>query len=179
MFNNFFFWKLYRLWDNVGKYGSARQTAGDNIIRCKRLPGWISKATEAYSEYFLITSRTRVLLEKLTGFQLVKKLIHILWNPKVHYRISSARHLSLPWTRSIQSMSPSHVLEGPILILSSFLLLGLPSGLFSSGFPAKTCIHLPYYKLPYCTVVKIINFTLLCCMLRILRFNCCIIFQLQ
>ena len=35
---------------------------------------------------FLLTPWCRVLLEKLTGLQLVKKFLAFLWNPKVHYR---------------------------------------------------------------------------------------------
>jgi hypothetical protein len=35
----------------------------------------------------LLTTWSRVLLEKVTGFQLVKKFPPIIWNPKVHYRI--------------------------------------------------------------------------------------------
>ena len=36
--------------------------------------------------YSLLTPWCRVLLEKLTGLQLVKKFPAFLWNPKVHYR---------------------------------------------------------------------------------------------
>jgi hypothetical protein len=32
VFNLFFFWKCYRLWDNVKKYGRDRQATHDNII---------------------------------------------------------------------------------------------------------------------------------------------------
>ena len=35
---------------------------------------------------YLLTARCRVLLEKLTGLQLVKKFPAFLWNPKVHHR---------------------------------------------------------------------------------------------
>ena len=35
---------------------------------------------------YLLTPWCRVLLEKLTGFKLVKKFPAFLWNPKVHYR---------------------------------------------------------------------------------------------
>ena len=36
---------------------------------------------------YLLAPRCRVLLEKLTGLQLVKKFPAFLWNPKVHCRI--------------------------------------------------------------------------------------------
>jgi hypothetical protein len=48
-----------------------------------------------------------------------------------------ARPLSLSWARLIQSMSPHPTSRRSILILSSHLRLGLPSGLLPSGFPSK------------------------------------------
>ena len=71
----------------------------------------------------------------------------ILWNPKVHYRIKSARHLSLSWARSIRSILPHPTSWRSILILSSHLRWGLLSGLFPSGFPTKT-LH-KYLLYPY------------------------------
>jgi hypothetical protein len=44
MFNNFFR-KSCHLWDNVEKYGRARQATEDNIIRRMRFACWITKAT--------------------------------------------------------------------------------------------------------------------------------------
>ena len=51
---------------------------------------------------------------------------------------TSACHLSLSWARSIQSMPPHPTYWRSMLILSTHLCLGLPSGLFLSGFPTKT-----------------------------------------
>ena len=46
-----FFRKSCRLWDNVEKYGTARQATDDNIIRRMRFAYWITKATDTHSEY--------------------------------------------------------------------------------------------------------------------------------
>jgi len=35
----------------------------------------------------LLAPCSRVLLEKITGFKIAKKLSGILWNPKAHYRV--------------------------------------------------------------------------------------------
>jgi len=43
--------KLYPLWGNVEKYGSAKQTTYDNMVWRMRFLSLITKAAEAHSEY--------------------------------------------------------------------------------------------------------------------------------
>jgi hypothetical protein len=60
MFNNFFFRrKSCHLWDNVEEYGTAGQATDDNIIRRMRTACWITKATDTYTEYVILTAFPR------------------------------------------------------------------------------------------------------------------------
>ena len=102
---------------------------------------------------FLLTPRSRVLLEKLIGSQLVKKFPAFYGTQRSIIAFTSAHHLSLSWAKPIQSMPPHPNSWRSILTLSSHLCLRLPSGLFPSGFPTKTqYIHLlstiPVYTSP-------------------------------
>ena len=86
----------------------------------------------------LLTPWYRVLLEKLTGLQLVKKFPTFHGTRRFITALTSVRHLSLSWVSPIQSMYPHPTSWRSVLILSTHLRLGLPSGLFPSGFPTKT-----------------------------------------
>ena len=85
---------------------------------------------------YLLTPWCRVLLEKLTGLQLIKKFPAFHGTRRFITALTSVRHLSLSWTSPIQSIYPHPTSH--LLILSAHLRLGLPSGLLPSGFPTKT-----------------------------------------
>ena len=87
---------------------------------------------------YILTPWCRVLLEKLTVLQLVKKLPAFHGTRRFITALTSVRHLSLSWVSPIQSIYPHPTSWRSILILSAHLRLGLPSGLLPSGFPTKT-----------------------------------------
>jgi len=80
------------------------------------------------------------------------RILRFLWNPKVYYRITSARNPSLSWAVSIQSIPPHATSWRYILLLSSYVRLGLPSGPFPAGFPTET---------PYIYLLSLIGATCL------------------
>jgi hypothetical protein len=58
MFNTFLR-KSCRLWDNVKKYGRARQATDDSIIQRMRFACWITKATDTHSECVILIAFSR------------------------------------------------------------------------------------------------------------------------
>ena len=81
---------------------------------------------------YLLTPWCRVLLEKLTVLQLVKKFPAFHGTRRFITALTSVRYLSLSWASPIQSIYPHPTSWRSILILSTHLRLGLPSGLFPS-----------------------------------------------
>ena len=87
---------------------------------------------------YLLTRWSRLLLEKLTGSAASQEIPRIFGTRRFLTVPTSARHLSLSRANSIQSPQPPPTSWRSSLILSSHLRLGLPNGLFPSGFPART-----------------------------------------
>ena len=99
---------------------------------------YLSKCTFSASEItFLLTPWNRVLLEKLTSSQLVKKFPAFCGPQRFITAFTSVCHLSLSWA-SLIPMPLYFIFWRSIVILSSHLHLGLPSGLFSLSIPTKT-----------------------------------------
>ena len=90
---------------------------------------------------YSLTPRCGVLLEKLTGLQLVKKFHAFCGTRRFITALTSVRHLSLSWASPIQSIYPHSTSWISVLILSIHLRLGLLSGLFPSGFPTRSYTH--------------------------------------
>ena len=86
---------------------------------------------------YLLTPWCRVLLEKLTGLQLVKKFPAFHGTRRFIIALTSVRHLSLSWASPIQSIYPRPTSWRSILILSTHLCLGLPRVSFPPVSPPK------------------------------------------
>ena len=106
--------------------------------RTTKIDSYLLNYLLAYLLTYLPTPRSTVLLEKLTGSHLDKKFPTFYGTRRFITSFTSARQLSLSWASSIQSIPPHHTSWRSKLILSSHLSLGLPSGLFPSGFLTKT-----------------------------------------
>ena len=99
------------------------------------------KCITNYLLTYLLNSWSRVHLEKLIGFQLVKKFPSFYGTRRFITSFTSARNLSLSWAISIQSIPPHPTSWRSILILSYHLRLDLSSGPFSLRFPHQNlCI---------------------------------------
>ena len=81
---------------------------------------------------YLLTPWRRVLLEKLTGLQLVKKFPAFHGTRRFITALTSVRHLSLPWASPIQSIYPHPISWRSILLLLLLLLLLFP-GISAAG----------------------------------------------
>ena len=106
-----------------------------NALNCTA--GGMCRNLLHYLLTYLLTPWCRVLLEKLTGLQPVKKFPAFHGNRKFITALTSVRHLSLSWARLVQSIYPHSTSWRSILILFTHLCLGLPSGSFPPVSPAR------------------------------------------
>jgi hypothetical protein len=99
----------------------------------------VRRRAVTYLLIYLLTPWSRFLLQQLTCSQLVKKFPTFYGTRKFITAFTNARHLSLYWASSIQFIPPHPTSWRSILILSSHLRLGLPSGCV-----AVSCGHRPH-----------------------------------
>jgi len=104
---------------------------------------YLYSKTQRHQTLYLIIYLITYSMEKIPSwdanrFSANQEIMHILWNPKVHYRI----HKCSPPVPILSQLDPVHTPHPTswrfILILSCHQRLGLPSGLFPSGFPTNT-----------------------------------------
>ena len=114
------------------------QTLYRSQIRTLITSPWIRLWPVALLLTYLLTPWCKVLLEQLTGLQLVKKFPAFHGTRRFITALTSVRHLSLSWASPIHYIYPHPTSWRSNLILSTHLRLGLPSGLLPSGFPTKT-----------------------------------------
>ena len=134
-FSNFFANRVLFevMWQNIVERGRSQMTVWCTSL----LAGYLRLQT------YLLTSVCRVLPEELTGLQLAKKFPQFHGTRRFITALTSFRHLSLSWASPVQSIYPHPTSWRYILILSTHLRLGLPSGLFPLRFPHQHLIHPP------------------------------------
>ena len=124
---------------------------------------------------YLLTPWNRVLLEKITGFKLVKKLPTFYGNRRFITAFTSARHLSLSWARSIQTMPPFHFLKIHLNIILPYTP-GSSKWSLSSAFPIKI-LYMPLLSHKHATcsaqliLLDLITWTILSEQYRLLSFS--------
>ena len=115
---------------------------GGRVLAC--LLTYLLTYLITYLLTYLLTPWSRVLLEKLTDLQLIKKFPAFYRTPKFITVLTSARHLSLSWAKSMQSPQPLPTSWRSILILPSHLRLVLLSGSFPQVSPPIACAYLSH-----------------------------------
>ena len=114
-----------------------------------------------YDSVYLLTPRCRVLHEKLTGLQPLKKFPAFHGTRRFVTALTSVRHLSLSWASPIQSIYPHPTSWRSILILSTHMLL------------FKFC-KLYILIVMFSTVIFMYSYCYVCSVLRIL-FHCVVL----
>jgi hypothetical protein len=126
----------------------SRSTASKLRHNNTKFPDIVTITTIGYvtkhSLYLLTYVRSWALPEKLPIVQPFRKFPAILRNPKVHHRV----HKSPPLVPIMSQFDPVHTIPSylslrSILILSTHLRLGHPSGVFPSGIPTNAIQKIP------------------------------------
>jgi hypothetical protein len=147
MFNNFFPKIVPFTWDNVEKYGTARQATDDNIIWRMRFACWMTDATDTRSEYvtclLLAVARQQWLRERASRLHLYvhrvsclrtgtgpscQDIRRVLWNPPSRLFPPDWYH-SRPYSLYVQDVN--YYCAVLLSLFSTNLIYKTPDGTFS------------------------------------------------
>ena len=116
----------HQMWGGGGKAVLLQARRGPEGSRKLMFPDFVTAALDGdrlsalrTGRLYLFTPWCRVLLEKLTGLQLVKKFPAFHGTRRFIAALTSVRHLSLSWASPIQSIYPHPTSWRSILILST------------------------------------------------------------
>ena len=112
---------------------------------------WISVVSHCFhlvNLTYLITPWCRVLLEKLTALQLVKKFLAFHGTRRFITALTSVRHRSLSWASPIQSIYPHPTSWRSILILSTIYAWVSPVVSFPPVSPPPLLTHMGHMPSP-------------------------------
>jgi hypothetical protein len=141
--------RTLKIFDRIYFYGPELDDRTSCLRKCSLGVPRIKDTQFLVTTNKIYTPYSRVLLEKLTGFQLVKKFAVFYETRKFINAFTSARHLSLSLASLIQSTPAHPTSRRPTLILFFHLCLGLPVASFHQVSPPKLSIRLssPPYAL--------------------------------
>ena len=127
----------------------------NRMLRYNACNGKIKFVSKLRQYTYLLTPWCRVLLEKLTGLQLVKKLPALHGTRMFIAALTTVRHPSLFWDSPIQSIY-THPTSWSSVLISAHLRLGLPVVSFPPVSPPRP--HTPPSPHPYAPHAQPITF---------------------
>ena len=126
-----------RSWQHLDRQNSLRHTKRLFLLATLRLLVWLETHCDCACRYVLTYSMEQGTSWGANRSSVSQEIPRILWNPKVHYRIHKIQSPVPILSQIDPAHVPHHTSQRSILILSSHLFLGFPTGLLPSGCPTK------------------------------------------